>query len=76
MAEHRLGDEIDDYCVKCKRLTNHLIVSLLEKVAAKVRCKSCYNEHDYRRCVVPPTRKELKQQALMNEILGKGNNPS
>ena len=29
MAEHRLGDDIDDFCVKCKRITNHSIVSLL-----------------------------------------------
>ena len=33
MAEHRLGDDIDDFCVKCKRITNHSIVSLLDGVA-------------------------------------------
>ena len=58
--EHRLGDEIDDYCIKCKRLTNHAIVSLLDNGAAKVRCKTCYNDHDYRREIAPPTKKELK----------------
>ena len=29
MREVRLGDIIDDYCVKCKRITNHAIVSLM-----------------------------------------------
>ncbi|MEP6962756.1 MAG: hypothetical protein ABI995_11810 [Acidobacteriota bacterium] len=29
-------------------------------MAAKVRCRSCYGDHDYRREVVPPTKKELK----------------
>ena len=30
----RLGDDIDDFCVKCKRITNHAIVSLVEDAAA------------------------------------------
>lgn len=71
MAEHRLGDDIDDFCVKCKRITNHSIVSLLNGEAAKVRCKSCYGEHDYRREIAPPTKKDLKKAALFNEVLGK-----
>jgi len=29
MRELQLGDVIDDYCVKCKRLTNHSVVSIL-----------------------------------------------
>ena len=61
MSEHRLGDVLDDYCIKCKRLTNHQIVSVVEAEPAKVRCRSCYNDHDYRREVVPPTKKELKK---------------
>ena len=48
MWELRLGDEIDDYCVKCRRLTNHAIVSMVDAKAAKVRCRSCYADHDFR----------------------------
>jgi hypothetical protein len=59
----RLGDELDDYCVKCKRLTNHAVVSLMDGAAAKVRCKSCYGDHDYRHEQAPPTKKELKKAA-------------
>src|SRR5206468_11574303 len=40
MHDLRLGDEIDDFCIKCKRVTNHSIVSLVENAAAKVRCRS------------------------------------
>lgn len=69
MADYRLGDEIDDYCIKCKRLTNHLIVSLMNSDAAKVRCRTCYSEHDYRHEVVPPTKRELKKQELFNQAL-------
>lgn len=65
MAEPRLGDDIDDFCIKCKRISNHLIVSLMNGAAAKVRCRSCYSEHDFRHEQAPPTKKELKKQALM-----------
>ncbi|MEP7367333.1 MAG: hypothetical protein ABI972_29080 [Acidobacteriota bacterium] len=71
MFEPRLGDDIDDFCVKCKRITNHSIVSMQNEEAAKVRCKSCYSEHDYRREIAPPSKKDLKKAALFNEVLGK-----
>lgn len=61
MSEQRLGDIIDDFCVKCRRLTNHSIVSLVEEKAAKVRCRTCYHDHDYRHEQAPPTKKELKK---------------
>jgi hypothetical protein len=60
MGEQRLGDVIDDYCVKCRRVTNHSIVSLVDAKAAKVRCRTCYHDHDYRHEQAPPTKKELK----------------
>jgi len=69
----RLGDVIDDYCVKCKRITNHSIVSLLNAEPAKVRCRTCYNDHDYRREQIPPSKRELKKQALFNEVLASSN---
>ena len=62
MSSLRLGDLIDDYCVKCRRITNHAIVSLLNGVAAKVRCRSCYSDHDYRH-EQPPPKKDLKKAA-------------
>jgi hypothetical protein len=63
MGELRLGDVIDDYCVKCRRLTNHSIVSLLDGQAAKVRCSTCSHDHDYRHEIPPPTKKELLKKA-------------
>jgi hypothetical protein len=61
MDEKRLGDVIDDFCVKCRRVTNHSIVSIIEQEAAKVRCRSCYHDHDYRHEQAPPSKKELKK---------------
>ena len=70
MPDLRLGDVIDDYCVKCRRITNHSIVSLMNGSAAKVRCRTCYNDHDYRNEQAPPTKKELaRQKELYNAVL-------
>lgn len=70
MSAIRLGDDIDDYCVKCKRMTNHSILSLVDSEPAKVRCRTCYNEGPYRRGEIPPSKKDLKKAALFNEVLG------
>ena len=69
MSDFRLGDILDDYCVKCRRLTNHSIVSLIEGKAAKVRCRTCYSDHDYRNEQIPPSKKDLKKAALFNQVL-------
>jgi hypothetical protein len=65
----RLGDVIDDFCVKCRRLTNHSVVSLLSGAAAKVRCRTCYSDHDYRNEQAPPSKKDLKKAELFNAVL-------
>jgi hypothetical protein len=69
MRDHRLGDVIDDHCIKCRRITNHAIVSLLGSAPAKVRCRTCYHDHDYRHEIAPPSKKELKKQELFKEVL-------
>jgi len=65
----RLGDVIDDFCIKCRRLTNHSVVSLLSGSAAKVRCRTCYSDHDYRNEQAPPSKKDLKKAELFNAVL-------
>ena len=69
MSEFRLGDVIDDHCVKCRRITNHSIVSLVKGAPAKVRCRTCYHDHDYRHEQAPPSKKDLKKQELFKEVL-------
>ena len=73
MREYRLGDVIDDHCIKCRRITNHSIVSIINAEAAKVRCRTCYHDHDYRHEQAPPSKKELKQQELFKEVLSSVN---
>jgi hypothetical protein len=69
MGEVRLGDTIDDFCVKCKRLTNHAVVSIVNGAAAKVRCRTCYSDHDYRNEIAPPSKRDLKKAALFSQVL-------
>ena len=71
MREVRLGDVIDDFCVKCKRIMNHSVVSVLNGEPAKVRCRTCYNDHDYRHETAPPPKINTRKQALFNEVLSK-----
>lgn len=69
MPDLRLGDVIDDHCIKCRRVTNHAIVSLVNSEPAKVRCRTCYHDHDYRHEQAPPSKKDLKKAELFKEVL-------
>jgi hypothetical protein len=69
MPDFRLGDIIDDHCIKCRRVTNHAIVSLVNAAPAKVRCRTCYHDHDYRHEQAPPSKKDLKKAELFKEVL-------
>jgi hypothetical protein len=69
MPDFRLGDIIDDHCIKCRRVTNHAIVSLVNAEPAKVRCRTCYHDHDYRHEQAPPSKKDLKKLELFKEVL-------
>ncbi|MDR3204791.1 MAG: hypothetical protein LBV23_08615 [Deltaproteobacteria bacterium] len=48
----RVGGEVDAKCGKCKRITNHRIVSMVEGVVKRVLCLTCESEHVYH---APPT---------------------
>jgi hypothetical protein len=67
----RLGDDIDDFCVKCKRVMNHLVVSLLNDVPAKVRCRTCHGDHDFRHEQAPPPKVDARKAALIQQALAK-----
>jgi hypothetical protein len=70
MRAARLGDDIDDFCVKCKRVMNHSVVSILEDAPAKVRCRTCHSDHDFRNEQPPPPKVDPRKAALFNQVLG------
>jgi len=69
--EVRLGDDIDDFCVRCKRVMNHNVVSVLNGEPAKVRCRTCHSDHDFRHEQPPPPKIDARKAALFNEVLKK-----
>lgn len=73
MSNYRLGDVIDDFCVRCKRIMNHSLVSLVNGEPAKVRCRTCHNDHDYRHEQAPAPKSDPRKQALFEEVLKKVN---
>ena len=73
MRDPRLGDDIDDYCVRCKRVMNHAVVSVINNLPAKVRCRTCHSDHDFRNEQAPPPKVDLRKQALFKEVLKKVN---
>ena len=70
MRAARLGDDIDDFCVKCKRVMNHAVVSILNDEPAKVRCRTCHSDHDFRHEQPPPPKVDPRKAALFNQVLG------
>ena len=53
----RLGDVIDDYCPRERRITNHAVVAMIEDGVKQTRCTTCDAEHEYKQAKVPSTRK-------------------
>ena len=73
--EVRLGDIIDDFCIKCKRIMNHAVVSTLDGAPAKVRCRTCYNDHDFRHEIAPPPKIDPRKAAAAALALENGEPP-
>ena len=71
LRDIRLGDDLDDYCVRCKRIMNHAVVSVINAAPAKVRCRTCHSDHDYRHEQAPPPKVDLRKAALFAEVLKK-----
>ncbi|MHB8808604.1 MAG: hypothetical protein ACYC9M_01135 [Desulfobulbaceae bacterium] len=42
------GSEINSRCLKCKAVTNHTIIALVDGKVVKVLCNVCGGQHNYR----------------------------
>src|SRR5436190_2967871 len=65
----RLGDILDDYCPRERRLTNHAVVAMIEEDVKQTRCTTCDAEHAYKGGKVPKRRKKETTAALYKEVL-------
>src|SRR5580765_7675895 len=52
----RLGDIVDDYCPRERRVTNHAIVALVGNTIRQTRCSTCDAEHEYKDGKAPKKR--------------------
>ena len=62
----RLGDVLDDYCPRERRVTNHAVVALVGSDIKLTRCTTCDTEHSYKEARVPPRRQTRLVAALSN----------
>ena len=65
----RLGDILDDYCPRERRVTNHAVVAMIEEDVKQTRCTTCDAEHAYKGARVPKRRKKETPAALYKEVL-------
>jgi len=65
----RLGDIVDDYCTRERRVTNHAVVAMVEDQIQLTRCTTCDTEHPYKAARVPRRRKKTEAGALYEQVL-------
>jgi hypothetical protein len=54
----RLGDILDDYCPRERRITNHAVVAMIDDEVKQTRCTTCDADHEYKQARVPPQRRK------------------
>jgi hypothetical protein len=65
----RLGDIVDDYCPRERRITNHAIVAIVEETVKQTRCTTCDHEHVFKQAREPRRRKKDEPAALYAQVL-------
>jgi hypothetical protein len=65
----RLGDIVDDYCPRERRVTNHAIVAIIEDAIRQTRCTTCDAEHVYKHAREPRRRKGDTVESLYDQVL-------
>jgi hypothetical protein len=69
----RLGDILDDYCPRERRVTNHAVVAMVGHDVKQTRCTTCDAEHEYKHAKVPRQRRKTNTPAaLYSQVLANG----
>lgn len=66
----RLGDILDDYCPRERRITNHVVVAMVAEDVKQTRCTTCDAEHEYKHAKAPPTRRKKTEGILSEPVEG------
>lgn len=68
----RLGDILDDYCPRERRVTNHVVVAMIGEDVKQTRCTTCDADHAYKHAKVPRQRKKDTPALLYAQVLAGG----
>ena len=69
----RLGDILDDYCPRERRVTNHAVVAMVGADVKQTRCTTCEAEHEDKEARVPRQRRKADAPAaLYAQVLASG----
>jgi translation initiation factor IF-2 len=63
----RLGDILDDYCPRERRITNHAVVAMIDDDVKQTRCTTCDADHEYKQGKTPAPRRR-KPGALFQDM--------
>ena len=61
----RLGDILDDYCPRERRVTNHAVVAMVGDDVKQTRCTTCDAEHEYKHAKIPRQRRKADTPAAL-----------
>jgi len=61
----RLGDILDDYCPRERRVTNHAVVAMVGADVKQTRCTTCDAEHEFKHAKVPRQRRKADTPAAL-----------
>ena len=65
---YRLGDEIEDWCTRCRGISMHAVSVMMSGEVLKVLCRACLDEHKFRHGKGGKS-KEKERQKLIAEVL-------
>jgi len=63
----KIGDEIDGRCTKCKEVTTHTVIAMVEDEIKKVQCLTCDGVHKY----YPPRKKTAAKKTTVKKTAAK-----
>ncbi|MGH9481323.1 MAG: hypothetical protein ACRD1L_04440 [Terriglobales bacterium] len=64
----RIGDDTDDYCTRCHRMTNHSVAAMVGDAIASASCRTCAFQHPYRGGK-PPARAAKPKPTAFDQVL-------
>jgi hypothetical protein len=61
LTDIRVGGEIDAVCTRCRLVTNHRIVAMVDGLVKRVVCLTCDSQHNYHQ---PPGAKRPEESKV------------